>query len=320
VQLLVRPPRPTDTPELQQARRATLDFVKRFDITELTPETAEAVLSHICYPLVPRPELLEAFKDYLQRGVESFIDFIHTLPALDNWVRGCPQADIPAAVHWMYVRVAQDTAPNGPSLSEDQAQKFAEHRMGMDYDDYWRAAQDWASVNSWILVRGWHKLGPVGMSIVLPVKPTVYQDVLDGHKAPYDCTSADLLVPSRHLLVEAVAERPEYVGRPHINPTKALRASSIFQVAALSRCNRLDEPSTLRILSFAGTPLNEVRLRKSGFVSTGRLMRYRNPTVKLKLYEQTIPIGQVPMKDFFSSAALELLGARCPSSPCMDND
>ncbi len=304
-----------DRLDLRQARLATLDFVARFEIRELTPASADAVLEHICLPPISRPEGKEAAIDYLRRRTIALNEFIH-LASFDSWVRGCPTECIEEAVRWVYVRVAQCNADTGPMMSSPEAITYSTSFIGLKPGDYAARVAQWATSNPWTVVRAWHKVGGVGVNITLPVTPHVYQRVLDGDLAPTEITPHDFDLPSLHIILEAIAEKPEFVGRPHVNPTRSLRASSIFQIAALARCNRLPGPAKLRILSFAGTPLNELRLRDVGFLPTGGRLRHpRSP----KLYELTVDVGQLLTRDLFTVGALELIGARCPSSPRMDD-
>lgn len=302
---------------LAQARRATLDYVGRFGIQELTPSTEDAVREHICYPPLPRPSRIRPFRDYLRERTHALQDFLH-LAEFENWLRACPPSYIAEAVRWMYVRVAQSTAPTGPSLSHADAIRFAEEYIGLALGDYCERVRRWSEINPWIVLLSWHKDKAVGMHIALPVTPQTYQQIVDGKKTPYDCTEADFTIPSLHLVFESIAEKPEFVGRQEPNPTRSLRASSIFQIAALARCNRLRAPDTLRILTFAGTPLNEERSRSVGFVQKeGRVMRHPNPSTQLKLYELEVQVGRLTMSDIFTVGILELIGARCPSAPAL---
>ncbi|MFN0007202.1 MAG: hypothetical protein ACKVXR_04780 [Planctomycetota bacterium] len=313
VQLLVRG---DDDVELRQARLATTDFVSRFGIEELSPATAGAVLGHICDPAVEKPEEPDSYIDYLGKRIHRIADIAPLLGRLDSHVRGCPAEQIPEAIRWMYVRVAHSTAAEGRSLHQDKAIGFAQIFMGIEKDRYAANARRWAEANPWTVVRAWQKGTPVGVSIVLPVTASFYRAVLDGEQTPYQCRPEDIQVPSTHLILEAVAEKPEALGTSRLNPTRSLIVCLLFQLAALSRCNRFNTRTEIRMLSFAGTPKNEERMTRTGFVPTGRTMH----RPKLRLFERKFDVGHLGATDIFSGAALYFIGALCPSSPRMDDN
>ena len=315
VALLVAAESPNDDLALRRARRTTLEFLARFGVTELTPATAPAILAHICYPPAPRAERTHHALDYLRRPILALGEFVD-MRMLDSHVRGCPDGRLEEAVKWMYTRVAQDTPQGRPNMPIAEVNRLASGFMGLSAAEYVERARRWARAFRWTVVLAWHKNEPLGMSIVLPVTPQAYQEILDGKRTPYDCTSNDLMVPSTHLVIEAAAERPEFVGRARPNPTQSLRIALLFQIGALARCNRLHGPQTLRILSFAGTPTNELRLRDTGFLPTGRTL----PRPKVSLFEFRLEVGHLAITDLFNVATLYLLGALGPPSPRMADD
>ena len=140
--------------------------------------------------------------------------------------------------------------------------------MGIRHQAYAKQMRSWAQHTPWSVVRAWHRSAPVGVSIMLPLSAAAYEDVYQGRLTPYDCTARHLDQPSLNLGIEAVAERPSLVGRENPNPTLSMRVATLFQLASLARCNRLESAAKLRILSFAGTPENARRLKIIGFGPT----------------------------------------------------
>lgn len=296
--------------EVRQARLATLDFVARFGITELTREAIPAVLGHICTPPIDAPEAKDGMLDYLAHPVDILRLFQDALP-FESHARACGPGDLPAAIDWMYTRVGQCTAPTGHSMPAAEAIAYARDHIGLAEDEYRARAAQWQAFNPWTVVRAWHKTRPVGMSIVLPVTEAFYTDVRNGLRPSYDCGIRDLSVPSVHLIIEAGAENPELLATANINPTRPLLVCLICQLAALSRPNRFNASQTLRVLTFSGTPKNRDRLMRAGFVPTSGPRMARTG---LELLERTLTVGQLG-RDILSAAVLHFVGHLCQSAP-----
>lgn len=303
---------------LAEARQVAATFLTRFGITEVTPDTAEAAIEHLCYPAISAEFAAEGYKDYLRYRVDVFASILFKAEYPD-WVHGCKPTQVQEIVRWMYTRVGHEVAPKGRLLAPDQARKAAAAYMDVDEDGYCERVGRWRAAHPWSVVRAWHRhAGAVGMSIALPVTDAAYSEIVEGRLTPYNCVKEHLSPSSLNIVLEAMAEDPRYVGCSKPNPTESLRAGSVFQIAALARTNRLDRASEVRILGFAGTPENEGRMQKVGFVRTPHFMRHRNPNTRLAIYELKIKVHQLVSASFLEAASLDHAGKHLPATPPLD--
>jgi hypothetical protein len=235
----------------------------------------------------------------------------------ERFVRGCSPDDVRAAIEWMYTRVGQTTAPNGPTMKWSDACDHGERIIGIPRDAYVARATDWAAAYPWSVVRAWRNNEPYGMSILLPMTPQAYDAVLRGKKRPYDCVGADLLAPSTHLILEAGAERPDRVPKDKLSDlTWPILVCLAYQFAALVRSNRFRTATQLRILSFAETPKNTHRLIQSGFIPQKTFLAGS----RSRLMEKVLELGTT--RSMFVPDLIILNAASCvtPELPRMDGD
>jgi hypothetical protein len=128
------------------------------------------------------------------------------------------------------------------------------------------------------------------MTIVTPATAAGYDAILAGANMTYDIPLRDIRVPSAHLLLEAVMERPRELGAESIptkNLTRAMYAANIAQTGLFSHRLSPTKVSEIRFLSFGGTPVNEKRLKAFGFRSTGRCM----PQTRLEYLEKRMTLS-----------------------------
>lgn len=296
--------------ELRQARIALLDYLARYGVTQLEERLIPIVLSRVATPPMPEPDDPRGMVDYLARPWHTIAE-LSELGRGHRYVSGCTPEDLPDMVKWMYLAVGRDRAPDGPTLSESQAIQFAGSFMRITDKAYEACAREWHNDNPWTVIHAVYRKTLVGMSIVLPLRPDVYDELREGHRTGYQCTPSDFHVPSQHIWLEAVAENPSALADSGLKPTLALKHTLTFQIAALARCNRFSSRSTLHLLSFAGTEKNEGRQKKAGFAATGTQTR----SLQLKLMERQIQVGTLGSADFVENAALTFLGHRLPSAP-----
>lgn len=309
---------PGERERLEEARAVTTAFLTPLGISTLTPALADAILEHVCYPRVPATHGIGVFIDYLRYKVASLSDIIFK-GEYPDWVHGCDKDDLPEIVRWMYTRVGHGITPDGRLLAPSQARIAAARYMRLEEAEYCRRAILWSHDHPWSVVRAWHRtVGEIGMSIALPITEIAYREIAEGRLTPYDCTPAHLSPTSLNIVLEAMAENPPYVGRSDPNPTESLRVCSVYQIAALARTNLLSDKAQVRIISFAGTPENEARLRSSGFLPNGATMRHPDPETRLKIYELKIKVNQLVSKHFLEAAVLSHAGKHLPVTPPKD--
>jgi hypothetical protein len=286
---------------------ALLAFVRRFGIESVSSTDTDLIVGHVCDPVVRgRPR---RWIDYLSRN----IDIVARAPrglAVDRYVRAPYPADTPQLVEWMFIRVAQCTASTGPTMTDDEALIAAESIIKIERTAYAQTTRQWALAEPWTVAMARRKKGIVGMSIVLPLTEAAYLRVRGGAQASYECRVEDFEVPSRHILIEAAAERPAILGQ--VNAPEPLFWTVLNQVAALARADRRKKGETIRILTFGGTLKNRERLLRAGYtlIPGARMAR-----TGLELFEREERVGAMyPRMAFLGQMILKELG-RLNNSP-----
>jgi hypothetical protein len=305
-----------DHPEVKRCHELTVEFLSRVGINHLDKSNVEAATGHIFAPPVPAPRTRRMGFDYLGGQFGALLSRAHG--ELDErFVRGCSAEDMPAAIDWMYIRVGQQTAPDGPRMLWPAARDYGERIIGIRLDAYAARATEWAAANQWSVVRAWRNKEPYGMSILLPVTPQAYDDVLRGKKKPYDCIGSDLEAPSTHIIVEAGAERPERLPKDKLNDlTWPILVCIAYQFAALVRGNRFKTATPLRILSFAETAKNKHRLVQSGFIPQETFLA----GTKYQMMEKVLELGTTRSMFVPDLIILNALSCVAPEVPRMNSD
>lgn len=118
----------------------------------------------------------------------------------------------------------------------------------------------------------------VGVSCVLPLSETAYNEVREGKKSVFELSTSDLVWTSNRQLIFIGAVRKDDKNQtPTTEQTKCLASSIFIQIAMMAT----DPLEDLQVLSFGGTPDNEKRLEQNGFVDLG----INEPTLKVPLFE-----------------------------------
>lgn len=300
--------------DIRHAQTVLLDFLRERGVQSLTQLSHPAIVAHICDAVTDRPLKRTARIDYLRLGVSAIGDFVMGKEPVDRYVQRCnpetPQ-DVQQAIEWMYIRVGQCVGPDGPRLSPERAIAIATEHMQIDLAEYQRRAAAWQRFNPWTVVFGREKGLRLGTSIVLPITEHAYQRINNGRCATYDVTPDDLLSPSTTVLIEGCAEKPDPLGPRDPNPTKSLLMCLAMQLAALSQSRELPKGSSVRFVSFGGTPRNRDRLLDSGFKATGRTMARTG----VELFERQIPLGGLRPDTFLSGSLLLYFSGLCDGPP-----
>jgi hypothetical protein len=304
-----------DHPEIKRCHEFTAEFLSHVRIDRLDKSTVDVAFGHIFTPPVRAPRSKRMGFDYLGGLFGALLNRAHG--ELDErLVRGCPAAEVPAAIEWMYTRVGQLTAPDGPRMLWPAAREYGERIIGIPRNAYVARATEWAAAYPWSLVRAWRNKEPYGMSILLPVTPQAYDDVLRGKRRPYDCTGSDLVAPSTHIILEAGAERPERLPKDKLNDvTWPILVCIAYQFAALVRSNRFRMATPLRILSFAESQKNKHRLVQSGFVPQATFLA----GTKYQMMEKVLELGTTRSMFVRDLIILNALSCVAPEVPRMDD-
>lgn len=299
--------------ETQNARVSLLRFLRRRGIDSASLDDHDLVLSHVCTERLRRPPDRKAagrVLGALLEGMKSVADY--SLPfMLKHGVQGCRSDvdEVAECVSWMFERIARTALAEGPRLSTTAAIAAAERYTGISLEDYQRRASIWHGFNPWTVVRARGREGrPAGMSIVLPLTRTAYEEILDGRRRSFDCSPADLVVPSNHLLLEACEENPAYPS-DHVAEERRVMGM-VLQFSALMRYRVGSSDGIYRWLSFAGTPSTREVLISNGFRATGRKMA----GTKIELLERHLDLINGDLR-FLEGYVLGKYGEQCPAEP-----
>lgn len=185
------------------------------------------------------------------------------------------EKDVREAVSMILSDLGRHIRGGATRLSDDDAIAIAEQHMKLSHDDYLGRALDLWRKEKWTFGFGVVDRQRVACSCVLPLRDFIYEEVRQGKRSTHGCLAPEVTSPSQTLLFEAVAQRPDIEYASIAKKTGQVIRTFFVQMARLS----LDasswgqhESRSLRILSFAGSPTNEQRLKRLGFRPTGTKM------------------------------------------------
>lgn len=228
--------------------------------------------------------------DVRPRGPSAILSLVfRSRGVLDRLAQNCGpgSATVNDAVNWMCVDVGRECY--GRHLSIVDAKAAAERRMLTSADKYAAVAAEWHAWNPWTVTLTRGSKDPVGMSIVLPLKPESYDRIAGGSTIGHQLTRHDLQVPSDHLLIEASSTRSFDLAGPEKPATVTLMAVMLAQAGTLANPIRsYTTARPLRMLSFCGTPLVRKRLEGYGFKSLGTFMTSTNIPLMEKRLDPTL--------------------------------
>lgn len=285
------------------ARGALSEFAAKHGLTDPEEATPEQLLEVVAGPVQSTPTSSDEAADYLLSGVRAISELLE-LPKrkVNELSRPCAPEEIEDAVRWIHVLIAHHTTRRNAweSITHDSAREQAERHMGISAEQYAAFLRHVRAEWPLAVRMGEGRKHPVGLTVVLPLKPEAYTAVRCGKRASFHCGPDDLQVPSRHLLIEAVAERMGVACVDQANPTLPLLASLLVQLSHLSAFNTLDRGTEMCLLSFAGTPKSKARLARQGFKPTGFTM----PSADVEIMERRFKVGGMRPLEFLTSMAL----------------
>ncbi len=292
------------------------EFLSRRGILRLTHDNRDAILSQLCGdPTGDPPPRSGSRRNRVRDWLLLPLDVVTGLEVnrVLSRVQRCEPEEVAVAVDWMFVCSGRAHTRNGESLLPPYARLRAAECIGIDCAGYAKAASEWHETNRWTVIFACERTKNVGMSVVLPVTEVFYEAVRGGRRASFECSSSDIVVPSRHLIIEAAAER--YGLDPHENPTSAINGAIIAQICALTRHGQWPGQSVYHWLSFEGTDTNTKRLAARGF----RYIAKRSAKSGYPLWEQVVDLqtglgGISPVQ----AGLLYIGGIACPLVPPRD--
>lgn len=259
--------------EVIQAKPILAEFLARSGGELPVGMTINQILDRIACPVQARRDPIGVEDDWHIKGLDAlpwlFSGFVwRSLTPAGTLCES--ENDVRTAVAMILATVGRQVEGSMDLPSHD-AVKQAERHMRMSRSDYLGRAIDLWRAASWAFTFGVADRQRIGCSCVLPLQESVYNAIRGGERDTHSCSAAELTLPSQTLFLEAVGHKAdmEYASVSK-KTTQTVRAIYV-QLAALSFDDRLGELARrqpLRILSMAGNPTNEERLKRTGFRPT----------------------------------------------------
>jgi hypothetical protein len=275
------------------------------------------VLDQTCSPQKDSPQ-----DDWILKG----LDYLWSFAPNENIRRSarlCRLKDLEKCetnrdvLQWIYINVGRDVhehnhgSPAKPDsqISNDVALEIGENYVQVPIEEYRKKMMEWAGYHDWVVVLGRNGGKRTGVSVILPLTEKAYYEVRNGEKSPWECGVNDFEVPSNFLLVQVFCVRlMDLGGDPLKYSSKAQRNCALLQVAALSKLSSKHKKNPLRILSFAGMPTSEARLKAHRYQ---RLDKVTKGHSAVPLYERTLaPVGFEGLEYRITSAMMALVKSR----------
>ncbi len=260
----------------------------------------ESLLDLLCESPAENPAHNPESTDFLQRGVRGLWDVVADRLIVRH-SRPCATEELREHILQLCTSVGNAMASKKErlALTEPRALEIAEEHMGIDLETYQAKVAEWHHWKAMTVHLALGRKRPTGLTIILPLTPAAYEAVRSGHCASFECTVDDLQLPSQHLLMEAACPMVAHLQSEPANPTRALLASLLVQMAHMAALHE-NTPEHLCLLSFAGTPENRKRLQKQQFRSTGAKM----PKSGVEVMERRVAIRAGRSIDFITIATL----------------
>lgn len=263
--------------------------------------SSSAIAELIGTPIFSHPELPEP-DDCCSRGPFWFMKAVATAVEYHSplsYINQCRNYDdLKEAIDWMFVESGREIARE--RLSPDEARVRAGACNRVSFEDCLKQAIICWEWDRWTILRTKGQAGDVAMSICIPLRETVYVDFLRGNRTHHEFGPDDFTVPSSRLVLVAGSIRPNDLGGCEEEGNKLLPIVLHMQMAWFA-LNAKRTPRQIRILSFAGTPLNRERLITAGFES-------KNCTVKdtgMEFFELVLDRDNLSSKQFATLSLLQ---------------
>ena len=267
--------------------RATLDnFLKsvgRTDGMAISARELRDEYSSVC-------DHAQIRTDWRSQGWRGLADmFSAALFGIDDRSLCRSAAEVCEIARWIMADVGRSVAGEefDHTGSAEAYVEVAVKHMQRSLSAYESMAMGWWDVAPWSVAKAMCGEDQVGGSIVLPLRPTVYRDLLRGKLSDSEIEPDMLETPSRHILGEGITTSLPGSGRTRLGWATARQMTTIiYQVARLTLFPLSMEPTNdpLRLLCVGGTTDFAHRLERHGYRRMGWLKSHNVP-----LYELEIP-------------------------------
>ena len=238
--------------------------------------------------------LAEGEPDYMAKEFGALEDLLRlNFLIRDPAVECVKESDVREAIRWMFVFCGRALRSDNHALSPRDAESAASKHFHISLDEYQDRGMSWWHFDRWTVVFARGRRSLTGMSIVLPLREHVYQEMRAGRRMGFDVAPDELVRPSNFVLIEGAAERPTDIPSESDDVTKFTLNATLTQVAALSHAPGHDTDQTLNSLSFGPTPRSTYRLRGAGYKPLGTHM----PIGSIAFYEKQLARHPSTYKD-----------------------
>lgn len=239
--------------------------------------------------------------DCLSNGIQSFLSVALEPLSLVDSSRLCEPDDIADVIQWMYVDYGRTLKP---TASLDEAEEVAVRIIGKPQAQFTDYARAWHAYDRWTVVASRFRQQDIGASLVLPLKPDVYEEIRCGKRLADDCAPSELQRPSSCIVLLACAHRPKDLEGPEGVSTMHMNLALMRQIGVLTYCTGKSAYEPLRVLSFGASPLSQHRLRTTGFKPVGA----NTPLHGFPLYEYVLRHDLTNARNYFLRATLRYMG------------
>ena len=191
---------------------------------------------------------------------------------------GARQVEIDEAIEWVFVVLGRDVA-GSPKMPPPRAIGHAEHLLEVSLSEFQRRAREWCEFEPWTVVRCFDGKRVTGVSITLPLRKEIYEEIRQGKRATFDCGRGEMTQTSPYILAQAMAQRSGDVNVGRARFSRSALPALVCQQAWCSTLPGIGSEVPLHILAPGGTRMNTTLLKLARYRPTGTSV-HRMPDVK----------------------------------------
>ncbi|MGC4030577.1 MAG: hypothetical protein QM754_02350 [Tepidisphaeraceae bacterium] len=251
------------TPGTRDARgkQKLIEFIKTNDAARIGRRiTVADCADAVCEPGINDSDSLRGGEDLIVEILRKNI--IHKIQ-INRGFKKCRDPDtVEAVIDWMHVDEGRQLS-GMPDLPVDAAIRLASRTWATPIDEVKRCAIAWETHRPQSILFGTNHRGtPTDVSIVLPVKAKIYNEIRAGLRSPHEIGAAELESFSPYLILYAAARRPPEFGGDRGGDNVYHFLGILAQMSELSA-----NADPLHLLSFAASKVAEARLISTGFTA-----------------------------------------------------
>lgn len=255
-------------------RKTIAGFVQDRGLSKADSENDTRILDTICRPIGDE-------RDWIADGISAIGYAINARRLASRTGRPCQDVrEVMQAIRWMYIDCARLRSRN-PMLEPQAAIQLSESWAKISLEDYQRRAISWWKFDPRIVMVAIGDKRPIAMTLILPLKEPVWNDIRSGQRASYAVSDRDLCIPSSYLMHEGLGQRPHDEGGEAKPYTRATFVTILRQMGTLAEIT-LPPRADLHSLTIAVNDLARQRIVGFGYKQVGTRMK----TLDVDLFEK----------------------------------